>query len=732
MAEILTTENLGISSNTSQITYDGTTVINYSVAGIGLNDNLKGIDDELGSQQAQITALGVHNTKTSELTDYDGIPTFTCFALTANAPLNTIIDELGTQICLNTTNIAALIAIDIDYSTLPFNADPYPVGPAVANVQETFTAIDSAIQSFETDKEEKTDAIEKFLAVTSDFRMSGGTVTGISTLSAEIASAIYLIGGEKITKIASSKTVTTLKDSYITYRTGTTNYIVTAVANGAPQPVVATGDILIAKVVTDATDIISIDNSIADEAAIDGINIKDNAILSSNFADGSILSDKLANSGVAAGTFAFANVTVTDAGILTAASSEVDLTALADEEFLKFDSTASKWKNVALLGGILPSGAANDDVLTFNTSTTQWESKAPIAFTAIPLAGTTAPITGNLEVATGVKIFIGTTDMTWDSAGLDVNGDTFDILTTNARITSELALAGEVHFEDIGAPPTVPLTGEIIAFADDISGVGGTMSLFLLSEDDTKIVLGTRTGIGTHTPDVSAMFEVQSTTKGALFPRLTTTERNAIPSPATSLFLFNTTLAKYQFFNGTSWTSLDVGGAANPGGVDTQIQFNDGGAFGGDSDFVWDNITKSLVLGGVAKAKLGGGELDLRNGGVDNTVALSTDNGSFAEGFVLIDSTSVELGFGGGAVPDIFMDATKVTIVSGNVGGHRIDFVDAVGITIGTSASQKVAAFGVTPIVRPTVTGSRGGNAALASFLTEMTNLGWIIDSTTA
>lgn len=40
--------------------------------------------------------------------------------------------------------------------------------------------------------------------------------------------------------------------------------------------------------------------------------------------------------------------------------------------------------------------------------------------------------------------------------------------------------------------------------------------------------------------------------------------------------------------------------------------------------------------------------------------------------------------------------------------------------------------FGVTPVARPTVTGSRGGNAALASFLTAMANLGLITDSTTA
>lgn len=39
--------------------------------------------------------------------------------------------------------------------------------------------------------------------------------------------------------------------------------------------------------------------------------------------------------------------------------------------------------------------------------------------------------------------------------------------------------------------------------------------------------------------------------------------------------------------------------------------------------------------------------------------------------------------------------------------------------------------FGSAPITKPTVTGSRGGNAALASLLTTLANLGLIIDSTT-
>jgi hypothetical protein len=40
------------------------------------------------------------------------------------------------------------------------------------------------------------------------------------------------------------------------------------------------------------------------------------------------------------------------------------------------------------------------------------------------------------------------------------------------------------------------------------------------------------------------------------------------------------------------------GGAAAPGGADTQVQFNDGGAFAGDSGLVYDDTAGALTVGG--------------------------------------------------------------------------------------------------------------------------------------
>jgi hypothetical protein len=61
-------------------------------------------------------------------------------------------------------------------------------------------------------------------------------------------------------------------------------------------------------------------------------------------------------------------------------------------------------------------------------------------------------------------------------------------------------------------------------------------------------------GIGTTTPAASAILDITSTTKGVLFPRLTTPEINAIASPANGLTVYNTTLSVLCFYDGAAST----------------------------------------------------------------------------------------------------------------------------------------------------------------------------------
>jgi hypothetical protein len=61
---------------------------------------------------------------------------------------------------------------------------------------------------------------------------------------------------------------------------------------------------------------------------------------------------------------------------------------------------------------------------------------------------------------------------------------------------------------------------------------------------------------GSYTAQSSALLQVDSTTKGVLFPRMTTILRDAISSPANGLVLYNTTTNKLQCYNGSTWNDL--------------------------------------------------------------------------------------------------------------------------------------------------------------------------------
>jgi hypothetical protein len=61
------------------------------------------------------------------------------------------------------------------------------------------------------------------------------------------------------------------------------------------------------------------------------------------------------------------------------------------------------------------------------------------------------------------------------------------------------------------------------------------------------------------TPDNSSILEMRSTNKGMLLPRMTTTERDAISSPAVGLMVYNSSTNKFNFFNGTVWTEFGSG-----------------------------------------------------------------------------------------------------------------------------------------------------------------------------
>lgn len=71
------------------------------------------------------------------------------------------------------------------------------------------------------------------------------------------------------------------------------------------------------------------------------------------------------------------------------------------------------------------------------------------------------------------------------------------------------------------------------------------------------LAISAQVGIGTNTPDNSAMLEVNSTNRGLLTPRMTQIQRNGITSPQTGLLIYQTDgLSGFYLYGGTSWIRL--------------------------------------------------------------------------------------------------------------------------------------------------------------------------------
>jgi hypothetical protein len=79
----------------------------------------------------------------------------------------------------------------------------------------------------------------------------------------------------------------------------------------------------------------------------------------------------------------------------------------------------------------------------------------------------------------------------------------------------------------------------------------GNTSMFIGGSSTPSVSMGKTTAAV-----ASALLEMVSTTKGFLPPVMTTTQKNAIASPAAGLVLYDSTTNKLQCYNGSTWNDL--------------------------------------------------------------------------------------------------------------------------------------------------------------------------------
>jgi len=152
---------------------------------------------------------------------------------------------------------------------------------------------------------------------------------------------------------------------------------------------------------------------------------------------------------------------------------------------------------------------------------------------------------------------------TTSTSGLDVGTLRFQHFATNNAFIAENTFYNGTAFERVnaGLASVFYLAGGGYQLGTLPNGAAGTTQSLLnnrmqIANDGKFVVSDLITGGGSITHIASAILQADSTTKGFLPPRMTTTQKNAIGTPAAGLQVYDTTLNQMSYYNGTTWVNF--------------------------------------------------------------------------------------------------------------------------------------------------------------------------------
>ncbi len=156
-------------------------------------------------------------------------------------------------------------------------------------------------------------------------------------------------------------------------------------------------------------------------------------------------------------------------------------------------------------------------------------------------------------------------------------------------------------------------------------------------------------------------------------------------------------------------TAATNGSSGSPGGSNTQVQFNDSNAFGGDAGLTYNKSTDALTLGGSFNAATGKFVIDGSGGGFfasDGAFAVNT-NGSFISGVQLDSATGTNTSID--ANNRRLYETNGTTIALDWASGVKVSPLTTNGIVITTGGNGTLAV--ATPTSTPTPTATATSTA---------------------
>jgi hypothetical protein len=239
---------------------------------------------------------------------------------------------------------------------------------------------------------------------------------------------------------------------------------------------------------------------------------------------------------------------------------DVDLKSIlpTDGQVLQFEGATGLWKNKTLATGLTVgttaiSSGTDGRVLFQNGGVLQQSSNLFWDNTNSRLGiGNSSPA-ARLHISAQGAL---SSDIALKVRNSANTADLFSVLGNGITNVSTLTASGQINITQPAGfyYPTIAFTANGSQSCGTIEGYNGGVYIrntAYLNLNSPSVYVGAyNTGVA------SAVFTVTSTTKGFMPPRMTTTEKNAIATPASGLIVYDTTLGKLCLRGAAAWETI--------------------------------------------------------------------------------------------------------------------------------------------------------------------------------